>query len=94
MEYINPVLKGKELWYFWADWCPYCQKQNPIMDEFEAENPDITVIRIESKDTEAVDMNEITSFPTHKVIIDGQYANTLSGLHQKDQLVKAFTYVD
>jgi thiol-disulfide isomerase/thioredoxin len=87
---ISTALKLKELWYFYADWCPYCQQQNPIMDEFEKENPDITVIRIESKDSDAAEINNVTAFPTHKVVIDGMFIDTLNGLKQKEDLVKAF----
>ena len=90
MDYINPVLKGKELWYFYADWCPYCQKQNPIMDEFEAENPGVTVIRIESEERDAVEHNQIGSFPTHLIFKDGEFVTALQGLLEKDKLAEAF----
>lgn len=89
-NYINPALKGKELWYFYADWCPYCKEQTPIVDDFASENPDVTIIRIESKDFEAIDHNKITSFPTHVVFVNGEYIKTYPGLQQKDSLESMF----
>ena len=90
MEYVNPALKGKELWYFYADWCPYCQQQNPIMDQFEADNPDINVIRIESQETDAVELNKVSGFPTFMVFKNGDFLQALNGLTQPDVLLEAF----
>jgi thioredoxin 1 len=90
MEYINPALKGKELWYFYADWCPYCQQQNPIMDQFESDNPDILVIRINSEESDALEINGVSSFPTFMVFKHGDFLTSLNGLTQKDALAEAF----
>lgn len=79
-----------ELWYFYADWCPYCQKQNPLIDEFEQENPGITVVRIESTDTDALEVNNVTSFPTFMVFKDSDFLKALNGLTTKEDLAELF----
>jgi thiol-disulfide isomerase/thioredoxin len=79
-----------ELWYFYADWCPYCQKQNPLIDEFEQENPGVTVVRIESTDTDALEVNNVTSFPTFMVFKDSDFLKALNGLTTKEDLAELF----
>jgi len=34
--------------YFYADWCPMCQKTTPMVDEFIAQHPDISIIKIDT----------------------------------------------
>lgn len=82
---------SKEIWYFYADWCTYCQKQNPIMDEFEAENPDVQITRIhEERDRDAVEHNNIKGFPTLVFFKNGQSIKTTQGLNSKKELEKVF----
>jgi thiol-disulfide isomerase/thioredoxin len=81
---------SKEIWYFYADWCPYCQQQNPIMDEYEAENPEVEIIRInEANDKDAVEHNQIESFPTLIVFKNG-LSDIKKGLHSKEKLEELF----
>jgi thiol-disulfide isomerase/thioredoxin len=78
----------KEAWYFYADWCSYCQKQNPILDEFLAEHPEVNVVKIlESENKDAVEHNKVEGFPTF-IIFNDENPNGLfvPGLHQKDEL--------
>lgn len=78
----------KEAWYFYADWCTYCQKQNPILDEFMAEHPETNVVRIlESENKDAVEHNKVEGFPTW-IIFNDEYPNGVvnTGLKQKDEL--------
>lgn len=79
-----------ELWYFYADWCPYCQKQNPLIEEFEKENPGVTVVRIESTDTDALEINNVSSFPTFMVFKDSDFLKALNGLTTKEDLAELF----
>jgi len=79
-----------ELWYFYADWCPYCQQQNPLIDQFEQENPGINVIRIESTDADALQVNNVTSFPTFMVFKDSDFIKALNGLTTKEVLSELF----
>lgn len=36
--------------FFTADWCPDCQYIYPVMPELEAENPDMTFVRLDRDD--------------------------------------------
>ena len=35
--------------YFYADWCPMCQKTTPIIDDIIEKYPDITIIKIDTE---------------------------------------------
>ncbi len=81
----------KELWYFYAEWCPYCQKQNPIMKEFESENPDVEIVWLnEALEKDAVELNDIQSFPTLIPFKDNLPLHRKNGLQTKDQLQEIF----
>lgn len=61
------------------------------MDEFEAENQDVEVIRInEERDREAVEHNKIEGFPTLVFFKNGESIKTRQGLLSKEELKKVF----
>lgn len=81
----------KELWYFYATWCTYCKQQTPILDEFIAEHPEVTVIKIlEEENKDAVEMNNIQNFPTFMVLKGNEPMRPVSGLTNKAELEKLF----
>ena len=81
----------KELWYFYADWCTYCQKQNPVLDTFIENNPKISVIKIlESENADAIEHNQITGFPTFVVFNGDKEPKQVNGLHSEEQLLGLF----
>lgn len=81
----------KEIWYFYADWCPYCQQQNPIIDEFIEANPQINVVKIlESENPDAVEHNKINGYPTFIMFSGEGGGRSVNGLHTVEQLEDAF----
>ena len=81
----------KEIWYFYADWCSFCQQQNPILDKFIENNPKLSVIKIlESENADALAQNNITGFPTFVVFNGNGEPRRVDGLHSEEQLTGLF----
>ena len=75
---------------FGAEWCVYCKKIAPIIEEIAAEHPELTVGTID------VDMNpmlaarfRVHSLPTVLVMKDGQVAKQFLGAQSKETYQKA-----
>ena len=82
---------SKELWYFYADWCPYCQKQNPIIEEYASSNPDVDIIWLnEANEKDAVELNGIDGYPTFVPFKDGIPLGRVSGVQDKVKLEAIF----
>jgi subtilase family serine protease/thiol-disulfide isomerase/thioredoxin/uncharacterized membrane protein YphA (DoxX/SURF4 family) len=81
--------------FFYTDWCAFCQKQKPIIDELETEyGEDVTFIRVNADmNREAIQQFGVTSFPSLFLIsyIDPQWgyqiSETFKGLTKKETLL-------
>ena len=74
---------------FWATWCGPCQMLAPILEEFEAEHPEVLVGKVNVD--EAPDLAQqfgIISIPTLIVLKDGKIAGKSVGLTTKDAINK------
>jgi len=74
---------------FWATWCGPCQMLAPILEEFEAEHPEVLVGKVNVD--EAPDLAQqfgIISIPTLIVLKDGKIAGKSVGLTTKDAIAK------
>jgi hypothetical protein len=61
------------------------------LDEFIAEHPEVNVIKIlEDDDKDAVELNNIQSFPTFIVLRGNDPLKSIPGLHDKEQLEELF----
>ncbi len=75
---------------FWAPWCGPCQAQGPILDELADEIGDKAKVYKVNVD-ENGDLAQkygIMSIPALKVFKNGEVAEELVGVHQKDQLME------
>lgn len=78
-----------KLLYFGADWCAPCKRMKPIIDEFQEENPDILVVKIDvDEDSESAFAYKITSVPTIVVVKDDQEFARKRGALSKPNLEK------
>lgn len=78
-----------KLIYFSADWCAPCKRMKPILEEFEQENPDILVIKIDvDEDAESAIAYKIVSVPTIVIIKDDQEFARKNGAMSKPNLEK------
>lgn len=75
----------------WAEWCPPCRAVAPILDELEAEFPEVTFAKldVDSYPEIAREFN-VRSIPTFLLFQDGQVELVRSGAMGKDELIKDF----
>ncbi len=80
--------KGVALVDFWAPWCGACRRQLPIIEDLSKEMSDeilIAKVNVENSQNLA-NIFKISSIPTLIIFKDGKIAETMTGVHTKEQL--------
>lgn len=74
---------------FWAEWCGPCKMIAPILAEIAAEQPTITIAKLNVDDNPEIAMRfNVMSIPTLIVFKDGQPAKRVVGAKGKGQLLQ------
>ena len=80
--------KGLLVVDFWASWCGPCRMMAPIIDELEAEMPEVTFAKVNiDEEVQPALENNITSIPTLLFVKNGEVVNKSVGVVSKDQLI-------
>jgi len=90
-NFEEKVLKaqGKVLLDFWATWCGPCRMIAPIVEEIAAENPGITVGKVNvDEEMELAVQFGVVSIPMLVVLENGQVVNKSVGYAPKAELLK------
>lgn len=77
---------GLKLVEFYTDWCSFCQKQKPIIEDLSKHGVWIGIINAE-KFKNIAKKYDITGFPTFLLFKNGEIISKLSGFHDKSSLI-------
>lgn len=74
---------------FWADWCTSCRAMSPILDQVEAEHPELTVVKIDAEAELGLRAHfKVTGLPAMHVLVDGQVVKSMTGPKPKPVLLR------
>ena len=83
-NFNNAIANGTALVDFYADWCGPCRMVSPIVDEIAEKRSDITVVKVNVDDENALAMKYgVMSIPTLIVFKDGQEKTRIVGARPK-----------
>ena len=88
-NFKNEVLesKGTVVVDFWAPWCGPCRSLGPIIENFDQENPEVKVGKVNIDDEQEIAGEyRVMSIPTVLIFKDGKVVNKSVGLVPKEEL--------
>ena len=75
---------------FWAEWCGPCKKTKPVLEQIEAELPDVAFGAVDVSDhPELAASFEIMSIPAVLVFSDGKEVARIVGAHPAEKYAAA-----
>jgi thioredoxin 1 len=75
---------------FHADWCGPCKTQDPILEELEAEYPDVAFEKIDvDEEQDVANEYQVRSLPTLIIENDDGIVERFVGVTQRDDLESA-----
>lgn len=81
--------KGLVVIDLWATWCGPCRMIAPVIDEIEAEMPDVKFCKINvDEEPELTRLFKVESIPTIALVKDNTFVDMSVGLVPKEKLVK------
>lgn len=78
--------EGLKLVEFYTDWCGFCQKQKPVIEDLSKNGVWIGTLNADDY-KEIAETHGITGFPSFILFKNGQIISKLSGFHDKSSLI-------
>lgn len=84
-----------KLVHFTADWCQPCKRMQPVIEEFNSENPDIEYVKIDIDKNanlfeEYTKLQSVMSVPTFFAVNDDKLSSSKVGVMTKQELEALF----
>ena len=87
-NFENEIKGGLKIVEFYANWCGYCTRQDPILEELDK----IWIGKINTDENrELTQKFGITSLPAFVIFKDGEEVHRFSGLHSKFDIMNVIT---
>jgi len=84
---VNQFAKGITVLKFEAVWCQPCRAMQPMLDQLEAEHPDVTFAKADIEQSPAAaQFYNIRSVPTVLVLKDGNIHGMSAGMKAKSAI--------
>ncbi|SDM04497.1 thioredoxin [Halogranum gelatinilyticum] len=75
---------------FYADWCGPCKTQDPILEELEADYPDVSFEKVDVDDEQEIaNQYQVRSLPTLIVENDDGVVDRFVGVTQREDIESA-----
>lgn len=87
-NFDESISKGNVLVDFWAPWCGPCRMLAPALEEIAAENPEVTIAKVNIDDEPDLAAKfGVMSIPTVIAFKNGEKAGQSVGLVPKEKLI-------
>ena len=87
-NFVDEIKSGLKLVEFYADWCGYCTRQEPILEELDK----VWVGKINTDyNRELAQKFGISSLPSFIIFKNGNEVHRFSGLHSKFDIMNVLT---
>ena len=87
-DFKNIINKGKVVVDFYADWCGPCKMLGPVLEEFDKENNDVEVVKVNVDNFQDLAMEyKVMTIPNLIVFENGEVKNNSVGFIDKDTLI-------
>ncbi|MFD1599168.1 thioredoxin [Halobellus rarus] len=75
---------------FYADWCGPCKKQDPILEELEADYGDVEFEKIDvDEEQDVANQYQVRSLPTIVIEREGEIVDRFVGFTQREDIEAA-----
>ena len=86
-EFINEINEGLVLVDFYAEWCGPCKMLSPILEQINAEDENVKIIKVNIDDSRFLaNYYQIQSIPTLILLKDGQLLHRMVGFRPKKNI--------
>lgn len=86
-NFVETIESGKVIVDFWAPWCGPCRAQAPILETFEAQQPDVVVCKVNVDENRELAMRYgVKSIPTLIVFEEGEQKAKAVGTQSLEDL--------
>ena len=85
-NFMEHTKNGLKLVEFFTDWCSFCKKQKPIIEDLSKNGVWIGILNADDN-SDIAKLFDITGFPSFVLFKDGKPISKFSGFHDKSSLL-------
>ena len=87
-NFDEAIANGKSLVDFYADWCGPCKMVGPVLEELDAENDQLTIVKVNvDNELDLASKYGVQSIPNMIFFKEGKAVTQIIGLANKDAIL-------